>query len=44
MIDLTGIDSGKIDLSRFEPVVTITNGVLPATILQKFADLGYTAE
>lgn len=44
MIDLIGIDSGRIDLSQFEPVVTITNGVLPATVLQKFADLGYTTE
>ncbi len=44
MIDLAGIDSGKIDLSRFEKVTTITNGVLPGDVLNMFADLGYTTE
>ena len=43
-IDFSAIDSGKIDLARFEKVMTITNGVLPENVLAMFADLGYTSD
>ena len=43
-IDFKSIDSGKIDLARFEKVTTITNGILPEYVLAMFADLGYTPD
>ncbi len=43
-IDFVAIDSGKINLSRFEKVMTITNGILSKDILAMFADLGYTPD
>ncbi len=43
-IDFAAIDSGKIDLSRFEKVITITNGVLSDGVLSLFTDLGYSSD
>ena len=43
-IDLVAIDTKVIDISKFEKVTSITNGILPAEVLSMFADLGYIPE
>lgn len=43
-IDFLAIDSGKIDLSRYEKVTANLVSALPTDVQSMFADLGYTNE
>lgn len=42
MMDISGIDNGSIDLSRFSATKATANGGLSADVMQMFADLWYT--
>lgn len=44
VLNFTDIDTGKIDLSQFGAVGQFQNGGLSASVIQMFADLGYTSE
>ncbi len=43
-LNLSGIDSGEIDISKYEKVTSNLIGTLPLEILSQFADLGYMSE
>ncbi len=43
-INLAGIDSWEVDITRYEKVTSNLVGTLPPNILSEFADLGYTNE
>ena len=44
ILDITAIDSGRIDLSRFEKVTSVSMAGMTKEVLEMFADLGYTTE
>lgn len=44
IIDITAIDSGRIDLSRFEKVTSVSMAGMTKEVLEMFSDLGYTTE
>ena len=40
-IDLTGIDNGRVNLTQYPPVGSVSVGGMSADVIASFADLGY---